>query len=108
MGAINVNPTDSGVATSTAAAATINHTSGTITTEALTTAAGADYSFTLTGNTIGAASIIFISIANGTNTTLYPVAHSIQPAAGSATFKVRNAHASVALNGTLVVSFIVF
>lgn len=109
MGSINVNPTDNGGAfVSTAGAVTANHTAGTITTEALTTAAGADSSFTLTGNTIGVSSIVLLSIANGTNTTLYAVAHSIQPAAGSVVFKVRNAHASAALNGTLVISFIVF
>lgn len=108
MGSSNVNPTDTGTAVSTAAAATINHSAGSVTTEALTTAAGADYSFTLTGNTIGTSSIVLISVANGTNTTTFVCPHSIQPAAGSVTFKIRNDHASAALNGTLVISFVIF
>lgn len=108
MGASNVNPSDNGFATSTAAAATNHHTATGITTEALTTVAGADYTFTLTDNVIAANSLVFVSVTNGTNTTLYPVVHSIQPAAGSVVFKVRNAHATVALNGTLVLNVIVF
>lgn len=103
----SINIGDVGTATSTAAAATINHTQGTITTEALTTAALSDYSFTLTNNNIYASSIVFLTARNGTNTTLYIVPHSVVPAAGSVTFKVRNAHATVALNGTLVIDFLV-
>lgn len=106
MPAVSVLIGDDNTATSTAAAATNNHTGSVITTEALTTAAGADYTFTLTDANIGANSIVLISIANGTNTTVYPVAHSIQPAAGSVVFKIRNAHASSALNGTLVISVV--
>jgi hypothetical protein len=49
---------------------------------------------------------VLVSIANGTNTTSYAVVHNITPANGSVTFKVRNAHATVALNGTLVLSVI--
>jgi hypothetical protein len=107
VGEQSVNIGDSGYATSTAAAATNHHTLSGITTEALTTAAGADYTFTLTDNVIAANSIVLITIANGTNTTLYAVAHSVQPAAGSVVFKIRNAHASVALNGTLVIGVVV-
>lgn len=97
---------DDNTATSTAGAATNHHTGSIITTEALTTAAGADYTFVLTDASIGPLSIVLVSIANGTNTTLYPAVHSVQPAAGSVTFKVRNAHAAVALNGTLVLSVV--
>jgi len=91
---------------STAAAVTNNHTGSVITTEALAIAAGADYSFVLTDANIAATSIVLVSIANGTNTTSYAVVHNITPANGSVTFKVRNAHATVALNGTLVLSVI--
>lgn len=101
-----VNPGDDGSAVSTAGAATVNHTGGIITTEALTTAAGADYSFTLTNNNISPSSIVLISVGNGTNTTVPYCVHSVQPAAGSVTFKIRNLHATVALNGTLVISFV--
>lgn len=107
MGAVSVFIGDDVTGVSTAAAVTSNHSGVVITTEALTTAAGADYTFVLTDANIGPTSIVLISIANGTNTTLYAVPHSVQPAAGSVTFKVRNAHASVAINGTLVISVVV-
>jgi hypothetical protein len=108
MGAVSVFIGDdvSGLV-STAAAVTNNHTGSVITTEALTTAAGADYTFVLTDANIAATSVVLVSIANGSNTTSYAVAHNIVAAAGSVTFKVRNAHASVALNGTLVLSVVV-
>jgi hypothetical protein len=101
-----VNPGDDALATSTAGAATSNHTGTQVTTEALATAAGADYSFTLTNANIIATSLVFVSVGNGSNTTLPVYAHSIQPAAGSVTFKVRNGHASAALNGTLVLNIL--
>lgn len=100
-----VNPGDEGSATSTAGAATINHNGGKITTEALTTAAGADYSFTLTNANITPDVGVFLSVGNGTNTTVPYFVHSVQVSAGSVTFKIRNAHATVALNGTLVINF---
>jgi|SRR5882672_976663 len=104
---VSINVGDIGTATSTAAAATINHTEGQITTEALTTAAVTDYSFTLTNNAIAANSLVFVSANNGTNTIVPIFAHSIVPSAGSVAFKVRNGHASSALNGTLILNFLV-
>jgi hypothetical protein len=102
-----VNPGDVGSAVSTAAAATINHTSGLVTTEALTTAAGADYTFTLTDANISPDSVVIANVGgDGTNTTVPCHIHSYVPAAGSVTFKVRNAHASAALNGTLKIRFV--
>jgi hypothetical protein len=99
-----VNPGDDASAVSTAGAATVNHTGGTITTEALVTAAGADYSFTLTNAVISPSSVVFISVGNGTNTTPGAYAHSVQVGNGQVTFKVRNP-AAVALNGTLILMF---
>jgi hypothetical protein len=92
-------------ATATAGAATLNKASGKITTESLTTAAGATYTLTLTDSSIAAADMVFASLANGTNSTGDPVIGLITPAAGSVTIKVVNRHASAALNGTLVISF---
>lgn len=101
----NIGDNSTGVSTS--GAATVNHTGGMITTEALSTAAGADYSFTLTNNNITPNSVVLLSVGNGTNTTVPYYAHSVVPAAGSVTFKIRNAHATVALNGTLIIGFAV-
>lgn len=103
----SVNPGDDGFATSTAAAATIDHTGGVITTEALTTAAGAIYSMVLTNNCIHANSVVIASVASGSNTTPGLVVSEVAPAEGSATIKIMNSNASVALNGTIKISFFV-
>lgn len=102
----SVNMGDDGTATSTAAAATINHSGGTITTEALTTAAGATYTMTLTNSVIAADSVVMASVALGTATTGVPVVTTVKPAAGSVVIILQNIHASAALNGTIKISFV--
>lgn len=100
---------DTGTKTAVAAAgaATLDKTSGKITTEALTTSAAAVYTLTLTNSTIAAADIILASVANGTNTQGRPVVGRVTAEAGSATIEIANLHASEALNGTLVISYAV-
>lgn len=93
-------------AAATAGAATLNTQKGKITSEALTTAAGADYTLTLTDSAITAASLILCSVANGTNTTEGLAVNRVQPGAGSAVIHIRNTHASAALNGTIVIGFL--
>jgi len=94
-----------GTATATAGAATLNASKGKVTSEALTTAAGSDYTLTITDSAITASSIVLASCANGTNTTEGMAINRVQPAAGSCVIHVRNTHASAAWNGTIVVSF---
>jgi hypothetical protein len=100
---------DSGTKTAaaTAGAATLNKNAGVITTEALTTAAGAVYTLTLTNSAIAAADQVYAEVGNGTNTTVGPSKAGVQVNAGSVVITVRNTHASAALNGTLRVSFLV-
>lgn len=95
-------------ATATAGAATLNKGSGKITTELITTAAAATYTLTLTNSRIAAADTVFVSVANGTNSAGAPTIQSVTPGAGSVVIVIRNAHASAAFNGTLVISFAVF
>lgn len=92
-------------ATATTGAATLNAPKGKITSESVTTAAGSDYTLTLTNSTITAASIVQASVANGTNTTEGLAVNRVQPGAGSVVIHVRNTNASSALNGTIVISF---
>lgn len=101
--------TDEGTktASATAGAATLAKTQGKITSESITAAAGADYVLTLTNTKIAATDIVLVSVANGTNTTEGLAVNRVQPAAGSAVIRIRNTHASAALNGTIVVSFLV-
>jgi hypothetical protein len=93
-------------ATASAGAATLNKMAGVVTSEAITTAAGADYTLTLTNSDIAAADQVFASVqlttAGGT-----PVVASVTPGAGSVVIVVQNIHATVAFGGAIKISFMV-
>lgn len=103
-----INIGDVGTATSTAAAATINHTEGLITTEALTTASGSDYTFTLTNNAVYANSIVLWApyLADATKHGL-PVVRSVANTAGQSVVVVRNQDGTNAFNSVLTLAFVV-
>lgn len=91
--------------TSTVHAATSNTFSGRVITEALTTAAGATYTFTLTNSLVTlAGSPVLVDIRSGTNTVAGMVPTSVTNAAGSVVFVFTNT-GSAALNGTMVISW---
>lgn len=94
-------------ATATAGAATLNKNAGVVTSEALSTAAGATYTLTLTNSAIVAADQVFASVAYGTASAGTPAVARVQPGAGSVVIVVQNVHASAALNGTIRVSYAV-
>lgn len=106
MGAGSDLTFDTGTATAVAGAATLNKQAGTVTSEALVTAAGSDYTLTLTNSVIAATSKVFVSVANGTNTTVDMYVSEVTPGAGSCTVVVKNDSGS-ALNGTIKISFFV-
>jgi hypothetical protein len=94
-------------AAATAGAATLNKMAGVITSEALVTAAGADYTLTLTNSAIAAGDQVYFSCGNGTNTQGDLLSANVQVSAGQAVIKVRNGHATQALNGTITIAFMV-
>lgn len=98
---------DSGTKTAaaTSGAATLNKNSGVITTESLSTAAGATYTLTLTNSQIAATDVVFATVWLGTSTTGIPEVTLATPGAGSAVIQVHNDHASAAFNGTLKIGF---
>lgn len=98
---------DSGTktATATAGAATLNKGSGIVTSEALSTAAGATYTLTITNGTIVASDLVFASVQLGTATTGMPTVTTATAGNGTITIVVQNIHASAALNGTIKISF---
>lgn len=98
---------DHGVKTATGGAATLNKSSGIITTASLTTAADGEYTLTLTNSKIAAADIVLVSVQYGTCSQGVPVAYLVTPATGSVVIKVQNNHASAAFNGTLKIAFAV-
>jgi hypothetical protein len=92
-------------AAATAGAATLSKTAGKVTSEALTTAAAAAYTLTITNTKVAAADQCFASVAYGTSTTGVPAVTRVTPGASSLVIVVRNIDAAAALNGTIVVSF---
>lgn len=92
-------------ASATTGAATLNQPSGIITSESLTTAAGATYTLTLTDNKIAATDIIQVTLGKGTATTGVPSLSTVTITDSTATIVVQNIHATAALNGTIVFMF---
>lgn len=98
---------DTGAATATAGAATLHKVAGKITSEALSTAAAANYTLTLTNNKIEATDLVFASVAYGSASAGTPAVCRVTPAAGSVVIVLQNVHSANALNGTIVVSYFV-
>lgn len=96
-------------ATATAGAATLNSAgSGIVTSEALVTLAGSDYTLTLTNDMIAAADIVLPTVQYGSATTGSPWIARVTPAAGSVVIVVRNgATTDAVLNGTIKIGFLV-
>lgn len=99
----------SGTATGTGGTSTvtINAQMGTITTDAITTAAGATHVITLTNSAINTSSRMFAT-ANASGSAGMPVVTSVVPASGSATITIQNIHASSAFNAAIKVYYIAF
>lgn len=98
---------NAGTASATAGAATLSKLAGVITSEALTTAAGATYTLTIANDKVVAGSVVVASLQNGTNSAGDPTIAKVTPGAGSLVITVTNRHASNALNGTIKVAFVV-
>lgn len=96
-----------GTAAAAAGAATLHAPAGVVTSEALTTAAGAEYVLTLSNSLVTAGSVVVVSLAWGSNTVGPVYVSRVTPGAGSVTIRVLNAHPSSALNGTLRISYFV-
>ena len=91
--------------TSTVHAATSNTTAALVTTEALTTAAGATYTFTFTDSLLVAgAPAPLVAVYNGTNTGGALVVTSVTNATGSTVVVLTN-NGTTALNGTILLAF---
>lgn len=78
-----------------------------ITSEALTTAAGATYTLTLSNNQIFAESVVMASISNGSNSQGDPCLGLVTVSQGQAVVTVVNRHATQAFNGTLQIAILV-
>jgi hypothetical protein len=93
-------------ATGSAGAATLNAPSGVVTTESLTTAAGATFTETIANSEVAAADVCLASVTTAGNGA--PVVVKTTPAAGSLVVTVQNVHASAAFNNALKIAFACF
>ena len=98
--------TNDSTATAADGAAMLDAVSGVITTDVLDTPAGAYYTLTLTNSFIKATSKVLPTLDYGSNTTEVLMG-TVTVTAGRAVFKVKNSHATAALNGTLKIGFLV-
>ena len=105
---MSIFATGSATGTAAAGAVTIANLWAKVTTAALTTAAAANYTLTVTNVKVSAADMAFASVAFGDNTNGTPAIVSVTCAAGSLAIVVTNSHTSAAFNGTLVISYGVF
>lgn len=81
-------------------------TAGTVTSEALTTAAGATATITLTNSKITSTSNIQLTRAGGTDTIPVVLSHDV-PSAGSVVVNITNVSAATPLDGTVIFDFLV-
>lgn len=87
-------------------AVTANGVAGALTTSSLTTAGGSSYAITWTNSAITATSVVLLTLAGGTNTT-ENITLKCVPGASSATLTIYNNTAATALNGTIIMSYLV-
>lgn len=87
-------------------AGTVNKTQAVVTTESLTTAAGASQALVVTNNKVSVGDILLVTINGGTNTA-GAVEIKAVATANTATITLTNRHATVAFNGTFVLALVV-
>jgi hypothetical protein len=96
---------DSGTVTLSTNAGTVSKMAGVITTEALTTAAGASQALTITNTLCATTSILLVTRAGGTSTGGTPIMKAV-PGSGSFVITLDNKHAAAAFDGTFILSFL--
>ena len=99
--------TDSQAVVTSSFAVTLSKFAARVTTDALTTAAGASQAVTLTLPGVAAGDMAFIVQTGGTN-TIYPINMRTSCTTNTVTVTITNAHASSALNGTITFAVMVY
>ena len=96
----------SGTVTAAAGAATLNTIQGVVTTEALTTAAGGEYTLTLTNSQIAAGDFV-LATADAATSAGTPGIGGCAVSAGQVVITVTNLHAANAFNAAIKIGFLV-
>lgn len=93
---------DVAAAGATAGAATGNSQSLVITSESISTAAGADYTLVLTCTKVTTATNAIVQVGLGTSTAGIPAILKVTPTSNTLTVVARNIHSADAFNGTII------
>lgn len=95
-------------ATEASGSATLNAVRGRVTTSSLTTQGNGSYSFDLVNDRITTTSVVLASVSNGNNTGGTASIRSVMVGgSGSANITISNEGTASAINGTLLVNFVV-
>jgi hypothetical protein len=86
-------------------AVTTSGFSGQITTSSLNTAGGGNYAITWTNTNFATSTYVGLSIAGGSNTT-QNITITCAPGSGTATLTIYNNTAATALNGTIIINYV--
>ena len=105
--ALVVAETSIGTGTTSAGAVTINALSGYITTQALTTAAGATFDIDMTNSKISTNDIVVCNVFRASCSAGEPVITTVFVLGTSCAIRIQNIHAANAFNGTLIIGFFV-
>lgn len=97
---------DTGRVTLSSNAGTANTLAGVITTESLSTAAGASQALTITNSLVGANDVV-LAVITGVASAGTPIIDKVVPAAGSFVITLTNRHASAAFDDTVTIGFLV-
>lgn len=105
---VKLNDTGTATASGTGGTSTVtlSKQNGVITTDAITTAAGAAHVITVTNTLVAATSRILVTLDKNSSAGT-PVITSVTPGSGSFTVEISNLHASVAVDAALKVHFLV-
>lgn len=98
---------DAGPATASSGNAVLNKQAGTLTSDSLTTAANSSTTLTLANSLVTAGSVIVACVFPGTSTTGNPKLANIAVSGGQVVFTIGNQSNSAALNGTVIVNYII-
>jgi len=93
--------------TVTTASGTLNVDAGTLVTPSWTVVAGSTGTITLLNNQLHASSVVSLELYNGSNSQGTPVITNFVKSEGQIVITITNAHATLALNGSLKLDFIV-
>ena len=94
--------------TATAGAVTLNAGFGKITSDVLSLAGATEFVLTVTNTVVTSTDLVFANLQNGTNTvTPGPHISSATAGAGVMTIRIVNENVTAAVNGTVIVDFMV-